>query len=298
MSAMLPVALPPRGAVPNAAARRGRPGGSRPQARLATRCFVSDKRGGKATSSRSRDAAPSLSAWWRLRAAPAAPAGARARSRRERDARLRERGRRGLKRDGAEAFRRWLLERSSRIGRASRSLSSLPLAISEFLAIAGFSALGAVIEQNKGTAWYVQNYPTETPAFGFIDYLILDLASTTSTPSGTSWALLLAGLRETSTACVHAAAPGVARQRGLEVPKQAGRAAEDGEAGVPARARARTTLAERLAARGYQVFVEGEKMYAFKGLIRATGAHRRARRAAPHARRRGVLPGSGDSADR
>ena len=58
---------------------------------------------------------------------------------------------------------------------ALRSLSS-PLAIGEFLVIAGFSALGTVIEQNKGAAWYVQNYPVESPAFGFIDYpFILDL---------------------------------------------------------------------------------------------------------------------------
>ena len=56
--------------------------------------------------------------------------------------------------DGAEAFRRWLLETEiPKSGKSiARSLSSLPLAISEFLVIAGFSALGTVIEQNKGTA--------------------------------------------------------------------------------------------------------------------------------------------------
>ena len=56
---------------------------------------------------------------------------------------------------------------------ALRALSSLPLAISEFLVIAGFSALGTVIEQNKGTQWYVTNYPVDDPALGFIDYPLI-----------------------------------------------------------------------------------------------------------------------------
>ena len=178
MSAMLPVALPPRGAVPNAAARRGRPGGSRPQARLATRCFVSDKRGGKATSF------PGPATPHRLGVVASArgPGGADENTRAPDPDASETRGSANADaeagKDGAEAFRRWLLETElPKSGKSvARSLSSLPLAISEFLAIAGFSALGTVIEQNKGTAWYVQNYPTETPAFGFIDYpLILDL---------------------------------------------------------------------------------------------------------------------------
>ena len=137
-------------------------------------------------------------------AAPAAPTRTRARPipTRARRARSANADAEACK-DGAEAFRRWLLETElPKSGKSvARSLSSLPLAISEFLAIAGFSALGTVIEQNKGTAWYVQNYPTETPAFGFIDYpLILDLGLD---HIYTEWYFLalLAALAASLTAC-------------------------------------------------------------------------------------------------
>ena len=110
MSAMLPVALPPRGAVPNAAARRGRPGGSRPQARLATRCFVSDKRGGKETSF------PGPATPHRLGVVASArgPGGADENTRAPDPDASETRGSANADaeagKDGAEAFRRWLLE--------------------------------------------------------------------------------------------------------------------------------------------------------------------------------------------
>ena len=171
--------------------------------------------------------------------------------------------------DGAEAFRRWLLETElPKSGKSvARSLSSLPLAISEFLAIAGFSALGTVIEQNKGTAWYVQNYPTETPAFGFIDYpLILDLGLD---HIYTEWYFLalLAALAASLTACTFTRQLPVWRvSADWKFQNRPAALLKMEEAESLPRAR-KDDLAERLAARGYQVFVEGEKMYAFKGLI-------------------------------
>ena len=266
MSAMLPVALPIGGAVPAAVARRGRPGGSRPQARLATRCFVSDK---KATSF------PGPAKPHRLGVVASAngPGGADEKTRAPdpdaTDARGSARADAEAEKDGAEAFRRWLLEteipKSSKS--VARSLSSLPLAISEFLAIAGFSALGTVIEQNKGTAWYVQNYPTETPAFGFIDYpLILDLGLD---HIYTEWyfLLLLAALAASLTACTFTRQLPVWRVSAdwkfLDRPATLLKM-EEAESLPRAR---KDDLAERLAARGYQVFVKGPKMYAFKGLI-------------------------------
>ena len=171
--------------------------------------------------------------------------------------------------DGAEAFRRWLLETEiPKSGKSiARSLSSLPLAISEFLVIAGFSALGTVIEQNKGTAWYVQNYPTETPAFGFIDYpLILDLGLD---HIYTEWyfLLLLAALAASLTACTFTRQLPVWRvSADWKFLSRPATLLKMEEAESLPRAR-KDDLAERLAARGYQVFVKGEKMYAFKGLI-------------------------------
>ena len=269
MSAMLPVALPPRGAVPNAAARHGRPGGSRPQARLATRCFVSDKRGGKATSF------PGPATPHRLGVVASArgPGGADENTRAPDPDASETRGSANADaeagKDGAEAFRRWLLETElPKSGKSvARSLSSLPLAISEFLAIAGFSALGTVIEQNKGTAWYVQNYPTETPAFGFIDYpLILDLGLD---HIYTEWYFLalLAALAASLTACTFTRQLPVWRvSADWKFQNRPAALLKMEEAESLPRAR-KDDLAERLAARGYQVFVEGEKMYAFKGLI-------------------------------
>ena len=43
--------------------------------------------------------------------------------------------------------------------RALRRLSSLPLAIGEMFVIAGLSAVGTVIEQNKPIQFYIDNYP-------------------------------------------------------------------------------------------------------------------------------------------
>ena len=166
-------------------------------------------------------------------------------------------------------FTKWLLERElPSMGRKTmKSLSSLPLAIGELIVIAGFSALGTVIEQNKSYAWYAENYPTENPTFGFIDFpLILDLGLD---HIYTTWYFvsLLALLGASLTACT------VTRQwpvwklaaKWKFLDRRATLLAMDESESVP---RARLSdFSELLAARGYQVFVKGEKMYAFKGLI-------------------------------
>ena len=168
-----------------------------------------------------------------------------------------------------EAFTKWLLnaEIPSMGKKTLKSLSSLPLAIGELLVIAGFSALGTVIEQNKGYSWYVANYPTENPTLGFIDFpLILDLGLD---HIYTTWYFLgLLGLLGASlTACTLTRQWPVwkvaAKWKFLER-RAALLAMDEGEA-VP---RARLSdLNELLAQRGYQVFVKGKTMYAFKGLI-------------------------------
>jgi len=150
---------------------------------------------------------------------------------------------------------------------ALRSLSSLPLAIGEFLVIAGFSALGTVIEQNKGAAWYVQNYPVESPAFGFIDYpFILDLGLD---HIYTEWYFLalLGALAASLTACTFTRQLPVWRVSAdwkfLDRPATLLKM-EEAESLPRARA---SDLAALLARRGYQVFVKGGRVYAFKGLI-------------------------------
>lgn len=57
--------------------------------------------------------------------------------------------------------------------RTLRSLSSLELAIGTLLTVAAFSALGTLIEQNKSYQFYINNYPEETPSFGFLSWKVL-----------------------------------------------------------------------------------------------------------------------------
>ena len=172
--------------------------------------------------------------------------------------------------DGDDAaFSKWLFERElpSMGKKTLKSLSSLPLAIGELLVIAGFSALGTVIEQNKSFAWYVENYPTENKSLGFIDFpLILDLGLD---HIYTTWYFLgLLGLLGASlTACT------VTRQwpvwkvsaKWKFLDRRATLLAMEEAESVP---RARLSdFSDLLADRGYQVFIKGKKMYAFKGLI-------------------------------
>ena len=168
-----------------------------------------------------------------------------------------------------DAFREWLLksEMPKTGKRALRALSSLPLAISEFLVIAGFSALGTVIEQNKGTQWYVTNYPVDDPALGFIDYpLILNLGLD---HIYTEWYFLglLGALAASLTACTFTRQLPVwkvaADWKFLDRPRTL---LKMDEAETLPRARSED-LADALARRGYQVFVKGKALYAFKGLV-------------------------------
>ena len=249
--------LPPRGAIGGAAT------GSRLRARTCratrpTRCFVrTNTAASKSVGVSSRRRPVSVAA--RL------PGGAN-----QPDGAPDPNANRPEKDNNEDAFMTWLREDLS-IGKSgkkvARQLSSLPLAITEFLSIAGFSALGTVIEQNKGTAWYVRNYPTETPAFGFIDYpFILNLGLD---HIYTEWYFLtlLAALAASLTACTFTRQLPVWRVSAdwkfMDKPQTLLKM-EEAESLPRARSE---DLAERLASKGYQVFRKGKAMYAFKGLI-------------------------------
>jgi cytochrome c biogenesis protein len=175
----------------------------------------------------------------------------------------------GPEKDEGEAFRRWLFDKElPKSGKTiARSLSSLPLAISEFLVIAGFSALGTVIEQNKGAAWYVQNYPVDEPALGFIDYPFILNFGLDHIYTEWYFLALLGALAASLTACTFTRQLPVwkvsADWKFLDRPAAL---LKMEEAETLPRARS-SDLADLLAGRGYQVFVKGTKMYAFKGLI-------------------------------
>ena len=175
----------------------------------------------------------------------------------------------GPEKDEGEAFRRWLLDKElPKSGKTiARSLSSLPLAIGEFLVIAGFSALGTVIEQNKGAAWYVQNYPVDESAFGFIDYPFILNFGLDHIYTEWYFLALLGALAASLTACTFTRQLPVWRVSAdwkfLDRPATLLKM-EESETLPRARS---SDLASLLARRGYQVFMKGKRMYAFKGLI-------------------------------
>lgn len=61
--------------------------------------------------------------------------------------------------------------------RALRQLSDLRLAIYELAVIAGLSAVGTVIPQNKAMEYYMENYPDVDGArvFGFVTWRLISL---------------------------------------------------------------------------------------------------------------------------
>ena len=155
-----------------------------------------------------------------------------------------------------------------RAARRSRDPSPrCPLAIGEFLVIAGFSALGTVIEQNKGAAWYVQNYPVDEPAFGFIDHpFILNFGLDHIHPKVVLSRAPRRARRVSDGLHVHAPAPSVEGRADWKFLDRPATLLKMEESETLPRARS-SDLASLLARRGYQVFMKGKRMYAFKGLI-------------------------------
>ncbi|KAF8066257.1 CCS1 [Scenedesmus sp. PABB004] len=156
--------------------------------------------------------------------------------------------------------------------RLVRELSSLPRAIAIMAAITALSALGTVIPQNKPLAYYVANYPDDGErVLGFLDYhalLGLGLDHIYS-----AWyfyaaiALLGASLAACTATTQWPAAKVARRWRFADSPRALSR---HGTPAVLPRA-ALGDLAAGLAARSYQVFSQGGRLYAFKGLAGRLG---------------------------
>eukprot|EP00898_Chlorokybus_atmophyticus_P008236 jgi/Chlat1/8413/Chrsp80S07836 len=150
--------------------------------------------------------------------------------------------------------------------RLLRVSASLPLAISELAVIAGMSAVGTVIEQNRSTQFYFETYPDNPALFGFLTggfilQLGLDHVYTT-------WYFLalLAGLAFSLSACTWT------RQRPLVKSANRWRFARNANSltklevneALPNARLGDVALA--LMTRGYQVFASGPALYAFKGV--------------------------------
>ena len=179
----------------------------------------------------------------------------------------------------SSSFNDWIVQDSkNNAKKLLKKVSSLPLAISEFAAIAGFSALGTVIEQNKSYAWYVENYPpgNEAPIFGLVDFTFILNNGLDHLYSTWYFVSLLSLLAVSLTACTVTKQLPVWRVAAKwKFIKKANaflkttKALDERESLSNARV---IDLANALADRGYQVFLQEERdgnylLYAFKGLI-------------------------------
>ena len=176
-----------------------------------------------------------------------------------------------------QAFKEFLMrDMKQTFKKALKQVSSLPLAISEFGAIAGFSALGTVIEQNKSYAWYVENYPVseDAPLFGALDFTFILNNGLDHVYTTWYFLSLLSLLAVSLAACTATKQLPVwrvaAKWKFIKKPKflVSSKTMDERESVKDARA---MDLANSLADRGYQVFLREEDqeqyLYAFKGLI-------------------------------
>jgi cytochrome c biogenesis protein len=149
-------------------------------------------------------------------------------------------------------------------------IANLKLAISMLLVIAFFSIAGTVIEQGQPPAYYQTNYPEHPALFGFLSWKVIQVAGLDHVYR-TWWYLgLLAFFGISLATCTFTtqlpALKSARRWRFYDQPrffqKLALSAAIDSNI---------SQLLPELATKKYQVFQEGDKLYARKGLIGKIG---------------------------
>ena len=162
-------------------------------------------------------------------------------------------------------------------GRVKKTLARLDLAIAELTAIAGFSGVGALVEQQQPVAYYLDKFGGDGKLLGVLDgeailFLRLDHIFVTPLFLGLM-ALLAASLAVCSQT----------RQWPMFKVAQRWRFMEGTRAWEAMPARSKVHLHERvestrvedvcalLVARGYEVFRRGDSVYGFKGLVGKLG---------------------------
>lgn len=156
--------------------------------------------------------------------------------------------------------------------RTLKSLASLPLAIGELFLLAGLSAIGTIIEQNKPLQFYLDAYPDgANKVLGFLTYnwiftLQLDHIYTANYFLGLM-ALLGASLAACTTTRQLPMVRVARRWRFAQTPD---RIYNQGSAEILPDADVKD-LGRILNKKGYQVFRQGSSLYAFKGLAGRLG---------------------------
>ncbi|XP_043709572.1 cytochrome c biogenesis protein CCS1, chloroplastic [Telopea speciosissima] len=145
-------------------------------------------------------------------------------------------------------------------------LSNLPLAIGEMFIIAALMALGTVIDQGEAPDYYVQKYPEENPVFGIFTWrwvLSLGFDHMFSSPVFLGMLILLAASLMACTYTTQIPLVKVARRWSFMHSAEAILKQEFADTLPRASVH---DLGVILMGAGYEVFLKGPSLYAFKGL--------------------------------
>ncbi|XP_065857600.1 cytochrome c biogenesis protein CCS1, chloroplastic [Euphorbia lathyris] len=145
-------------------------------------------------------------------------------------------------------------------------LSNLPLAIGEMLVIAGLMAVGTLIDQGETPAYYSQRFPEDNPLFGFFTWkwiLTLGFDHMFSSPIFLGMLVLLGASLMACTYTTQIPLVKVARRWNFSHSADAIRKQEFSDSLPRASIR---DLGVILMGAGYEVFLKGPSLYAFKGL--------------------------------
>ncbi|XP_022749136.1 cytochrome c biogenesis protein CCS1, chloroplastic-like isoform X1 [Durio zibethinus] len=145
-------------------------------------------------------------------------------------------------------------------------LSNLPLAIGEMFSVAALMALGTAIDQGEAPEFYFQKYPEENPVLGFFTWrwvLTLGLDHMFSSPIFLGTLILLGTSLMACTYTTQIPLVKVARRWSFLQSADAIRKQEFSDTLPRASVK---DLGVVLMGAGYEVFLKGPSLYAFKGL--------------------------------
>ncbi|MGB3203500.1 MAG: cytochrome c biogenesis protein [Crinalium sp.] len=150
-------------------------------------------------------------------------------------------------------------------------LADLRLAIVLLLAIAFFSISGTVIEQGQSPAFYQSNYPEHPALFGFLTWKVIQVVGLDHVYRTWWFLALLIVFGSSLTACTFTrqfpALSAARRWKFYDQPRQFQKLALSAELN----AGSFNSLTQLLKQKRYQVFQEGDKVYARKGLVGRIG---------------------------
>ncbi|KAK9287016.1 hypothetical protein L1049_015424 [Liquidambar formosana] len=145
-------------------------------------------------------------------------------------------------------------------------LANLPLALGEMFTIAGLMALGTIIDQGEAPDFYFQKYPEDNPVLGFFTWrwvLTLGFDHMYSSPVFLGMLVLLAASLMACTYTTQIPLVKVAKRWNFLQSAEAIRKQEFSDSLPRASVQ---DLGVVLMGAGYEVFLKGPSLYAFKGL--------------------------------